>query len=151
MGFFTNVVDDVLYGFEKNLDDKNSLIIPELEKQLYSWSIECKFFFDLVFLIINYKNLKKKFTIALGTVIFGRRLGCVPEMVKNPDCDQQANFDKHYKISKMQEDFNSAVRDIFIETGKMQLFPARLAYKWNLPVWQRFVEANDKALEIGKF
>lgn len=71
-------------------------------------------------------------------------------MLANPNCDQQESFDKHQKISKMQEDFNSAVRDIFIETGNMQLFPAKLAHKLNLPVWRRFVEANNKALEIGK-
>ena len=71
-------------------------------------------------------------------------------MLKNPDADQKENFDKHHKISKMQEEFNTAVRQIFIETGNLQLFPAKIAQKLNLPVWQRFVEANDKALEIGK-
>lgn len=71
-------------------------------------------------------------------------------MQANPNCDQQESFDKHRKVSKMQEDFNSAVRQIFIETGNMQLFPAKLAHKFNLPVWRRFVEANNKALEIGK-
>lgn len=43
MGFFTNVIDDMIQGFENKLDNDNSLIIPELEKQLYSWSIECKY------------------------------------------------------------------------------------------------------------
>ena len=44
MGYFTQVIDDMLCGFEKNLDHKNTMIIPELEKQLYSWSIECRCF-----------------------------------------------------------------------------------------------------------
>lgn len=90
----------------------------------------------------------------MGTVIFGRRLGCIPEyfkLMKTPKADQKADLGKHIKISKMQEEFNSAVRQIFIETGNLQLFSAKLAQKLNLPAWRRFVEANDKALEIGKF
>ena len=71
-------------------------------------------------------------------------------MKENPNCNKQENFDKHHKISKMQEEFNESVRRIFLETGKLQLFPAKIAHKLNLPVWRRFVEANDKALEIGK-
>ena len=45
MGFFTQVIDDMLSGFERGLKEKNTMIIPELEKQLYSWSIECRYFF----------------------------------------------------------------------------------------------------------
>jgi len=71
-------------------------------------------------------------------------------MMKNPEVDHQENFDKHLKVNKLQAEFNESVRQIFIETGNLQLFPAKIAQKLNLSVWRRFVEANDKALEIAK-
>lgn len=60
MGFFTQVIDDMLCGFEKSLDDKNTMIIPELEKQLYSWSIECKLGFSLKLLGDNFRSLPSR-------------------------------------------------------------------------------------------
>lgn len=78
---------------------------------------------------------------ALGTMIFGRRLGCVPEL--NPSSGSEASVrDIH--------EFVQCMRQLFEESSKMTVIPAKLAYKLNLPVWQRFVNAAETALSLGK-
>jgi hypothetical protein len=70
-------------------------------------------------------------------MIFGRRLGCVA-----------INGDNQTPISNIHE-FVHCVQQIFVESANMQLVPPKLAYKLNLPVWRRFVDAAGKALALG--
>lgn len=71
---------------------------------------------------------------ALGTIVFGRRLGCVAQPGKSSE----------------MEKFVYYVQKIFGESAKMSLFSPHLAAKLRLPVWRRFEEAADNALSIGK-
>lgn len=41
------------------------------------------------------------------------------------------------------------MRQLFEESSKMTVIPAKLAYRLNLPVWQRFVKAAETALSLG--
>ena len=74
---------------------------------------------------------------ALGTMIFGRRLGCVSssqDKTNLPDIHQ----------------FVSCVQQIFVESANMTLIPPKVAHYLKLPVWKRFEEAAGKALDLGK-
>lgn len=75
-------------------------------------------------------------------MIFGRRLGCV-----------ETSHDLRYKTHKMEQVhlFVQCVQQLFVESAKMTLLPARLAQRFNLPVWQRFMEAAGQALKLGNF
>lgn len=75
-------------------------------------------------------------------MIFGRRLGCV-----------ETSHDLRYKTHKMDQVhlFVQCVQQLFVESAKLTLLPARLAQRFNLPVWQRFMEAADQALRLGNF
>lgn len=80
---------------------------------------------------------------ALGTMIFGRRLGCVSPL--NPSTDSTESSD----VRDIHE-FVHCMRQLFEESSKMTVIPAKLAYRLNLPVWQRFVTAAETALSLGK-
>ncbi|XP_023243581.1 cytochrome P450 315a1, mitochondrial-like [Centruroides sculpturatus] len=105
---FNNVISELLQRWLIIRDNKNTL--PNLEKELYNWSIE-----------------------SLGTMIFGRRLGCV-----------QAE-----KLGDIHE-FVHCVQQIFLESARMTMIPPRLASLLNLPVWKRFVKAANRALELAQ-
>lgn len=75
---------------------------------------------------------------ALGSMIFGRRLGCVA-----------INGDDKTKPLPDIHEFVQCVQQIFVESAIMTLIPPQLAYKLNLPVWRRFESAAGKALELG--
>lgn len=47
------------------------------------------------------------------------------------------------------QEFVEAVRQIFVESARMQVIPPKLAQTWNLPVWRRFQAAADKALHLA--
>ena len=72
-------------------------------------------------------------------MIFGRRLGCVRE--NNPSAPSQ-------NVGNIHE-FVHCMRQLFEESSKMTVIPAKLAYRLNLPVWQRFVKAAETALSLG--
>ncbi|XP_015783494.1 cytochrome P450 315a1, mitochondrial [Tetranychus urticae] len=78
---------------------------------------------------------------SLSTMIFGRRLGCV-----------ETSHDLRYKTHKMDQVhlFVQCVQQLFVESAKLTLLPARLAQRFNLPVWQRFMEAADQALRLAR-
>ena len=76
-------------------------------------------------------------------MIFGRRLGCVP--VRNPTADLATDA----SVSNIHE-FVHCMRQLFQESSRMTVIPAKLAYRLNLPVWQRFVKAAETALSLGQ-
>lgn len=78
---------------------------------------------------------------ALGTMIFGRRLGCVPN---------QATLSSGQESRSTIHEFVHCMRQLFEESSRMTVIPAKLAYKLNLPVWQRFMKAAETALSLGK-
>lgn len=73
--------------------------------------------------------------LALGTMIFGRRLGCITPQPSSalPDIHE----------------FVNCVQRIFIESSNMQLIPPKLAHYFRLPVWRRFEDAASKALDLA--
>ncbi|KPM05989.1 cytochrome P450-like protein 15 [Sarcoptes scabiei] len=73
--------------------------------------------------------------IALGTMIFGRRLGCIANISQN--------------ASPNIHEFVHCVQQIFIESANMQLIPAKLANLLRLPMWNRFEIAAGKALDLA--
>lgn len=77
-------------------------------------------------------------------MIFGRRMGCYAS--KNSTTNSSVRMAPE-EIQK----FVNYVQEIFVESAKMSVFPPRLAKKFNLPVWSRFVKAVGSALEIGMF
>ncbi|OTF83333.1 cytochrome P450-like protein [Euroglyphus maynei] len=114
---FNQVVTDILDKWsmkisENQMDNNNSLLIDGLEKELYNWSIE-----------------------SLGTMIFGRRLGCITPQPSSalPDIHE----------------FVNCVQRIFIESSNMQLIPPKLANYFRLPVWRRFEQAASQALDLA--
>ncbi|XP_064461292.1 cytochrome P450 315a1, mitochondrial-like [Ornithodoros turicata] len=106
---FNDVISDLLDRWQER--SSNDGVLRNLERELYNWSIE-----------------------SLGTMIFGRRLGCVA------------------KTSSMESihEFVHCVQQIFSESAKMSMMSPRLAYKLNLPVWRRFVKAAGRALELAR-
>lgn len=78
---------------------------------------------------------------ALGAMIFGRRLGCIPTK-NNAEAADNSTLSIH--------EFVDCVQNIFIESANMQLMPPKLAYRLKLPVWRRFEKAAGRALELGK-
>lgn len=73
---------------------------------------------------------------ALGTMIFGRRLGCV-----SSSQDKTNLPDIH--------EFVHCVQQIFVQSANMTLIPPKVAHYLNLPVWKRFEEAASKALDLA--
>lgn len=73
---------------------------------------------------------------ALGTMIFGRRLGCV-----SSSQDKTNLPDIH--------EFVHCVQQIFVQSANMTLIPPKMAHYLNLPVWKRFEEAASKALQLA--
>ncbi|XP_046915997.2 cytochrome P450 315a1, mitochondrial [Dermatophagoides farinae] len=111
---FNQVVTDILDKWSMKMVENHvdSLLIDGLEKELYNWSIE-----------------------SLGTMIFGRRLGCITPQPSSalPDIHE----------------FVNCVQRIFIESSNMQLIPPKLAHYFRLPVWRRFEDAASKALDLA--
>ncbi|XP_076335674.1 cytochrome P450 315a1, mitochondrial-like [Tachypleus tridentatus] len=106
---FNEVINDLLYRWRKVRDEDMEL--ENLERELYNWSID-----------------------SLGTMIFGRRLGCVTS---------------DSKIGNIHE-FVHCVQQIFTESAHMTMIPPRFACWLKLPVWRRFVQAADRALGLAK-
>nr|QFU80946.1 cyp315a1 [Eotetranychus kankitus] len=115
---WTNVVEENQFNSSFKCKHQQSGLLTQLERELYNWSIE-----------------------SLGTMIFGRRLGCV-ETSDELKC-------KTNKIEKVHL-FVQCVQQLFVESAKMTLLPARLAQRFNLPVWQRFMEAAGQALTMAR-
>ncbi|XP_013794786.1 cytochrome P450 315a1, mitochondrial-like [Limulus polyphemus] len=106
---FNDVISDLLNRW-RSVRNKN-MELKDLERELYNWSID-----------------------SLGTMIFGRRLGCVMS---------------DSRIDNVHE-FVHCVQQIFIESAQMTMVPPRVAYLLKLPVWQRFIRAADRALELAR-
>lgn len=106
----TGIVEDLIKRWDA-LTLENGGVVPNLETELYNWSIE-----------------------TLGTIVFGRRLGCVAQPGHSSE----------------MEKFVYYVQKIFGESAKMSLFSPKLAAKLRLPVWKRFEEAADNALTIAR-
>lgn len=59
----------------------------------------------------------------------------------------------HPEFIKMKSEINKFgknVNQIFVETSRLQLFPAELTRNLRLPVWRRFENAVTQALNNGK-
>uniref|UniRef100_T1J337 Cytochrome P450 n=1 Tax=Strigamia maritima TaxID=126957 RepID=T1J337_STRMM len=74
---FVNITDDLMHRWTQMRDAK-SLEVPDLERELYNWSIEC-----------------------LGDFIFGRRMGCVSSGVSPPVVDDEI----HTFVQSVQQIF----------------------------------------------
>ncbi|GFS58899.1 cytochrome P450 315a1, mitochondrial [Trichonephila inaurata madagascariensis] len=108
---FTSVVNDVVDRWEKIVEKTEDGVLPNLENELYNWSIE-----------------------TLGTMVFGRRLGCVMPAESE---------------SQLHE-FVHQVQQIFKESATMAIIPPKLASTFRLPVWRRFESAADTALDMAR-
>ena len=82
----------------------------------------------------------------LGAFLFGNRMGCVKIHDQNKISTESLLTDDK---DQLHIRFQHAVKSVFVETAKMQFLPAKLAQKWNLPVWKRFVEASSTSFELG--
>ncbi|XP_015909978.1 cytochrome P450 10 [Parasteatoda tepidariorum] len=109
---FNGVITDLISRWEGLMEQNSGGFIPNMENELYSWSME-----------------------SLGSMLFGRRLGCVTPAAET---------------SNMHE-FVHHVQQIFTESANMSLISPKLASKWNLPVWRRFVNAADQAIAMSRF
>ncbi|KAG1701333.1 Cytochrome P450 315a1, mitochondrial [Nymphon striatum] len=114
---FNDIAEDVITCMKYNRDE--NMVLLDLEKELYKWSIE-----------------------SLGSMIFGRRMGCYA----NSSSDDNSFQMRPEEMEKFVHD----VQQIFVESAAMSVFPPRLAKKYNLPMWTRFVEAVGSALEVAK-
>ncbi|KAH9376664.1 hypothetical protein HPB48_005875 [Haemaphysalis longicornis] len=106
---FNDVITDLLERWQQARD--RSGVLQNVERELYNWSIE-----------------------SLGSMIFGRRLGCIA---------QTSSMDNVHE-------FVYCVQQIFNESANMSMISPRVAYRLRLPVWRRFVKAAGRALELGK-
>lgn len=79
---------------------------------------------------------------SLGVMVFGNRLGFLNNKRSPPDASSEDNME--------MEKFISAIHGIFKETSAMGMFPPALARALKLPMWTRFAEAVDRALDIGQ-
>ncbi|XP_054710091.1 cytochrome P450 315a1, mitochondrial-like [Uloborus diversus] len=109
---FNEIVTDLTHRWEKLSRRSPDGVIPNLERELYNWSIE-----------------------TLGTMVFGRRLGCVLQ-------PSEGDHTMHKFVDYVQQ--------IFVESSKLSIIPPKLAVSMNLPVWQRFVYAADNALSLAR-
>ncbi|KFM70608.1 Cytochrome P450 315a1, mitochondrial, partial [Stegodyphus mimosarum] len=108
---FNDVVTDLTDRWQTVSRREKDGVVPNLENELYNWSIE-----------------------TLGTMVFGRRLGCVlPPQYKN-----------------QMHEFVYYVQQIFTESAKLSVIPPKLASTLKLPVWRRFVNAADHALQMAR-
>lgn len=126
---FNEVITDLLQRWSLTTSADNQAngdlgVLTALERELYNWSIE-----------------------SLGTMIFGRRLGCVPTQ---HDLNLAINSDSSQQPLEKMHDFVECVQQIFIESARMTMIPPKVAHKMNLPVWRRFTSAAGKALALGK-
>lgn len=116
---FDDIVSDMLINWDNKLEqniqnnNKSELLVNDLEKQLYNLSIE-----------------------AIGSMMFGRRMGCISR-----GGDQTQHVDV--------QEFVKCVQQIFVQTCDMQLIPPKLAYALRLPIWKRFEYAVDRSLELA--
>lgn len=69
-------------------------------------------------------------------MIFGTRLGCV-------------SLEQSY-VDRIHE-FVHCIQQLFVESSKMTMIPAQLAFKLKLPVWRRFEKAAERALTLGNY
>ena len=46
-------------------------------------------------------------------------------------------------------EFVHCIQQLFVESSKMTMIPAKLAFKLKLPVWRRFERAAERALSLG--
>ncbi|KAH9419721.1 hypothetical protein DERP_001551 [Dermatophagoides pteronyssinus] len=113
-GVLNQVVIDIMDKWSTKMmaNHTDNILIDGLEKELYNWSIE-----------------------SLGTMIFGRRLGCITPQPSSalPDIHE----------------FVNCVQRIFVESANMQLIPPKLAHSFRLPVWRRFESAANNALDLA--
>ncbi|XP_064079150.1 cytochrome P450 315a1, mitochondrial-like [Macrobrachium nipponense] len=79
---------------------------------------------------------------SLGVMVFGNRLG----FLNNKRSPSAAYSEDNMEMEK----FISAIHGIFKETSAMGMFPPGLARALKLPMWTRFAEAVDRALDIGQ-
>lgn len=105
---FNDVITDLLERWQQARD--RSGVLQNVERELYNWSIE-----------------------SLGSMIFGRRLGCIA---------QTSSMDNVHE-------FVYCVQQIFNESANMSMISPRVAYRLRLPVWRRFVKAAGRALELA--
>lgn len=69
-------------------------------------------------------------------MIFGRRLGCV--------------VNEGTSKAETIHEFVQCIRQLFVESSKMIVLPARVAASLQSPVWKRFCAAAERALTLGK-
>lgn len=69
-------------------------------------------------------------------MIFGRRLGCV--------------VSEGTSKAETIHEFVQCIRQLFVESSKMIVLPARVAASLQSPVWKRFCAAAERALTLGK-
>ena len=100
---------------EQQNNGHNSVLIHDVKKELCNWSIE-----------------------TTGFILFGERIGCVPQANKG------TTGEEYGKGTRLVD----SVAEMFDETSKFQLLPCRLAQRLNLPVWRRFERASDEMFEI---
>lgn len=60
-------------------------------------------------------------------------------------------FFKQDKQAELLLLFQKSVKNIFIQTAKMQFIPASLARQFGLNVWKNYVSASSLALQTGNF
>ena len=77
-------------------------------------------------------------------MVFGRRLGC---LTASPSSRKSTGDQEEECV----HEFVRCVKDLFVESTKMTVLPAKMAYKLNLPIWRRFMAAAGRALELGEF
>lgn len=103
--------EDLFKTWTATADTSDEIFLHDLKDQLCKWSIETTCF-----------------------MLFGRRLGCVPDgTIKDERAGELVK-----QVSRM-----------FSETSRLQIIPVELAHKFNLDTWKRFERATDEMLKIA--
>lgn len=116
---------------------KNGCVIPELETRLYKWSIEGEF--SLYWLYSGFKNNKQQLFEFLKiklVVMMASLLGSAWNEYRDTIADGESD-----KLAKN-------LHKIFVLSARLSLLPVKYVVKFNLPVWRRFVQVVDEALEL---
>ncbi|KAK4314600.1 hypothetical protein Pmani_014123 [Petrolisthes manimaculis] len=103
--------------------------IPNLEKELYRWAIE-----------------------SLGVMVFGGQLSFLESGGGTGSEGTHKSSKKEGAVGREDnmEEFITAIHGIFKETSAMGTLPPAIVKALKLPVWGRFTESVNRALQLGQ-
>lgn len=143
------VAENIIKRWSELLQNNNKAVIPNLERELYRFSIDSKYnlvrvtSYDDILPKTSYEDTRSfRFLLLLNIRVY---LSAVIAVLLG---DKYTDSIKILEAEVAQ--LASVVNLIFQTSAKLSLIPANLAAILRLPAWKNFVKAADDGLSIGK-